>query len=193
MPSFSYIHGNFYFHVAFHNSLTSCRNLTTSPWFQMHEQSRLIPHQICLLVIHPLLALFRPFNIKMPQEPRKDISHLCISQIHRDASARAVRKRLKALSPITIKFSWTLTLGKPALRMEFVGMLPVSFAAVEDAVRDAEDGLPYISQIARFPGIEALTNLHCQGCNSPRLCFPQVVLYATSCSGQEGNTAWPLR
>ena len=159
----------------------------------MHEQARLIPHQICLLVIHPLLTLFRPFNVKVPQEPRKNISHLRISQIHCDASARAIRKRLEALSPVTIEFSWALTLRKPALRMEFVGMLPVSFAAVEDAVWDADDGLPHVSQMVGFPWIEALTNLHCQGCNRPKLCFHQAVLYATLCSGQEGNTALPLQ
>ena len=193
MLSSTHVKGYFYIHITLHNSLTPSCNLSTSPRFQMHEQPRLIPHQIRLLVIHPLLTFFRPFNIKVPQEPGKNISHLCICQIHCDASARAIRKRLEAFSPVTIEFGWALALRKPALRMELVGMLPVSLAAVEDAVRNADDSLSHISQIAGFPGIDALTNLHCQGCNRPRLCFHQAVLYATLCSGQEGNTALPLQ
>ena len=116
--------------AAFHNRLASCCNLAPSPRFQMHKQPRFIPHQVCLLIIHPLLALLRPLNIKVPQEPREDVPHLRVSQVHGNASARAVRKRMEAFPPITVKLRWPLPIRKPTLRMEFISMLPVGLAAV---------------------------------------------------------------
>jgi len=56
---------------------------------------------------------------------------------------------MKALSFIPIELGWTLTIRKPTLGAEFVGVLPVSFAAVENAVRDANYSLLRVSRFKK--------------------------------------------